>query len=96
MKIFEAIVDDGNDVFKSKGYAETEKDFKRIYGGNGEFVRVTDITAKYPLDTMKVYEALEGHGFGIVEAQYIKAILDNALAAPVPAPRAPRVRKPKI
>lgn len=47
MKLFEVIIDDGANVYKEYGCAKNKKEFERIYGGNGEFVKLTDVTKDY-------------------------------------------------
>ena len=44
MKVFEVIVDDGKEVFKSVCSAKSKRALRKIYGGNGDFIKVTDIT----------------------------------------------------
>ena len=50
MKLFECIVDDGNNVFKSTVAARNKKELLNVYGGNGDFVKITDVTNDYFTD----------------------------------------------
>lgn len=47
MKLFECVVNDGINIFKSLGTAKSKKEFKEVYGGNGEFLSIKDVTSEY-------------------------------------------------
>ncbi len=47
MKIYEMIIDDGEQVFKAIRPAQNIKSLKAQYGGNGEFVRIKDVTEEW-------------------------------------------------
>ena len=44
MKAFEMIIEDGERVFKCVRPAKDINQVKQIYGGNGDFVRIKDVT----------------------------------------------------
>lgn len=70
-KMYEMIIDDGTSVFKCTRLAKNIKNLRDIYGGNGEFVRVKEVTEKFPISTNDVFEALKNARFGDVEAQAV-------------------------
>lgn len=81
MKLFECIVDDGKDVFKTLTAAKSRKALLDEYGGNGEFIRIKDITAEY--FTEGSVELLSDHllrmGWGEGERRIICALLESHL-----------------
>ncbi len=84
MKAYEMIIDDGH-VFKCVRPAESVKQLKYIYGGNGEMVRIKDVTEEYPLDLDYLRKVLRGQAnghFGEVETDIICSLVqrlyDNA------------------
>lgn len=44
MKLYEMIIDDGTEVFKAIRPAKDLKSLKTQYGGNGEIIRIKDVT----------------------------------------------------
>lgn len=83
MKLFECIVDDGKDVFKTLTAAKSRKALIDEYGGNGEFIRIKDITAEY--FTEGSVELLGDHllrmGWGEGERKILCALLETHLRA---------------
>lgn len=77
MKLFECIVDDGRVVFKSMLAAEDEETLLEIYGGNGEFVRIKDVTDDYLTEGSPhlLAENLRTIGWGEAEIALIVALL---------------------
>lgn len=78
MKLYEMIVDDGQNVFKAVRPAKDVKELKYIYGGNGEFVRIKDVTKDYPIDTeylRRVLRGKENGHFGEAETDIICALV---------------------
>lgn len=85
MKAYEMIIDGGEQVFKCVRPAKDIKQLKYIYGGNGEFVRIKDVTNDYPIDVDYLRDVLTGkHNghFGEVETDIICSVIqrtyDNA------------------
>ena len=74
-KMFEMIIDDGRDVFKVTRMGKDQKDMEERYGGNGEFVRVLDVTENFPISEDKLHAALTGAGFGEAERESIVSLL---------------------
>lgn len=58
------IIEDGENVFKAVRPANNIKELKSIYGGNGDFVRIKDVTTDYPIDTDYLRRVLTGREFG--------------------------------
>ena len=79
MRLYEVVVDDGRDVFKSVCCAASKRELKSVYGGNGEFLKVTDVTSDYPIDLDKVENALSKGEFGRNEIMLIKEIVTRGL-----------------
>lgn len=77
MKLFECIIDDGWDVFKSMLAAEDEETLLKIYGGNGEFVRIKDVTCNHLTDESPelLAKSLKSGGWGKAEIALIVALL---------------------
>ena len=44
MKLYECIIDDGTNVFKTVTAAKSKKELLNVYGGNGTFEKIKDIT----------------------------------------------------
>lgn len=85
MKAYEMIIDSGETVFKCVRPAKDIKQLKYIYGGNGEMVRIKDVTEEYGIDLDYLRDVLLGKQighFGKVEIDLIIAIMqrcyDNA------------------
>lgn len=82
MKLYEMIIDGGQDVFKMVRPAKDVKELKYIYGNNGEFVRIKDVTEDYPIDTeylRRVLTGKENGHFGEVETDIICALVGRFL-----------------
>lgn len=83
MKLFECIVDDGKDVFKTLTAAKSRKALLDEYGGNGDFIRIKDVTAEY--FTEQSVDLLDEHllrmGWGEGERKIICALLEAQIRA---------------
>ena len=79
MKLFECIVDDGTNVFKDYGTAKNKKDFQDIYGGNGEFIKITDISSEiFSEDSVgELDNNLKDNGWGYKERLLICSLLQE-------------------
>ena len=79
MKIFECVVDDGMEVFKTKVSAKNKKELIAEYSGNGEFLRIKDITNEYFTETSveKLRNDLIRAGWGEGETKLITALLEE-------------------
>ena len=76
-KMYTMIIDDGKDVYKVSRIAKNLKSLKNECGGNGEFIKITDTTEQHPISDLKVTEALKNAGFGKVEIEAIRTLLNN-------------------
>ena len=79
MKIYSTIIDDGKDVYKTFAYAKNKNELLKVYGGNGEFVKIKDITKEYQVDANQVRDTLLKGGFGLVEADLVFNVIMNSL-----------------
>jgi len=61
-RVYELILDDGQDVFKCLVPAKDVADACSYVRGNGEVVRCLDVTEKFPIDLDNVFQALNISG----------------------------------
>lgn len=47
MKLYNCIIDDGKSIFRAFLAAKNKKELFDVYGGNGKFEKITDVTAEY-------------------------------------------------
>ena len=71
-KMYEMIIDCGDQVIKVNRPGKSAADVKKRYSGNGEYIKVTDVTEDYPIDAYKVMSALAAAGFGETEQEAIR------------------------
>lgn len=71
MKKFMVYVDDSENLMKLAIPAKSVKAAKEYASGNGEIIKVSDVTADYPISADKVYNALKKDGFGVAEIDFI-------------------------
>ena len=74
-KMYEMIIDCGDQVIKVNRLGKSAADVKKRYSGNGEYIKVTDVTEDYPIDAHKVMRALAAAGFGEVEQEAVRHLL---------------------
>lgn len=82
MRLFEVIVKDADDsVFIAKTACKNKKQLMERYGGNGEFIRVTDITEDYFNENSVSYlmDSLEKTGWGEGEKCLLIGLLEEHL-----------------
>ena len=79
-KMFEMYIDDGQDIIKAARIGKSAADIKKRYSGNGEFVKVADVTEDYPINEYKVMDALAAAGFGEAEQEAIRHLLRTGYA----------------
>lgn len=83
MKAYEMIIENGvydNQVYKVVRPAHNEKQLKVRYGGNGEFVRIKDVTEFYQIDLDALRRTLTGKQtgiFGEVETDIIVSLVQQ-------------------
>jgi len=78
--MFEAIIDAGDSAFKVNRLARDEQDFNSMYGGNGEIVRLRDVTEDFPISENSLRSALESANFGEAEIQAMVHLLTSGYA----------------
>ncbi|MFG6325251.1 MAG: hypothetical protein K1W00_00220 [Lachnospiraceae bacterium] len=79
MKLFRCIVDDGENVFKTLTAAKNKKELLEVYGGNGTFEKIEDVTNEYFTEKSVEYLAtsLRCTSWGEGEINIICALLDE-------------------
>lgn len=79
MKLFECIIDDGKDVFKTLTASKNKKELLSVYGGNGSFEKITDVTNEYliPESVEKLKCDLQRTGWGKGEIEIICALVEE-------------------
>ena len=77
MRAFEMIIEDRDDVYKLVRPAKSEKQLKEIYGGNGEFVRIKDVTEDTIICLKNLRETLEKAGYGKNETDIIVSMIQK-------------------
>ena len=81
MKKYLAYMDDGHNCFKLAIPADSVKAAKKYVAGNGEVIKVSDVTEEYPISLEKVGQALFAAGFGEYEVDFItRALLQINIA----------------
>jgi hypothetical protein len=78
LKKYLVYMDDGKDVFRLAIPAENKKAAADYVKGNGEIVKITDVTDRYPISLEYVYKALTSAGFGETETDLITRTLLQA------------------
>ena len=76
-KAYEMIIEDGMTVFKCVRPSESEKQLRSTYGGNGEFVRVKEVTKDYPINLEHLRRTLERAGYGEPEIDIIVTMVSD-------------------
>ena len=76
-KMLEIIIEDSESIYKHYGFYENEEEVINDIRGNGEIIRIRDVSDLFPLDISKVFCALVNNGFGNIEANAIYALLNR-------------------
>lgn len=71
LKKYFVYLDDGNDVLKIAVPAESEEAAKKFCEGNGEIVKVKEITSEVQIEADAVAYALKGQNFSETEIDLI-------------------------
>lgn len=74
LKAYEAILDDGKDLYKLHVPGYSRKDVEATWAGNGEFVRVKPVPEMMP-DADKVADAMKKDGFCDAQCDLVSRIL---------------------
>ena len=74
-KLYKVIFEDAYDVYKELIPAENEKEARKEVEGNGEIIKITDVTTDYPISIGKVMDALKVNNFGKTERTIIERLL---------------------
>lgn len=76
-KIFKCIIDDGRNVFKEYLPAKTKKELLSVWGGNGDFEKIEDVTKDFPIDIDKLRDTLQKAGYGVPEERLICYLVEQ-------------------
>lgn len=80
MKLYECIIDDGTNVFKTVTAAKNKKELLNVYGGNGTFEKIKDITKDTQhMGVDYLRESLRTTGWGEKEITLLTALLQQHL-----------------
>ena len=79
MRLFRCIVDDGCDIFKTFVPARNKNELLKVYGGNGDFIIIEDVTNLFINNNIiNAIEAdLQKAGWDEIQIRFIKAILER-------------------
>lgn len=79
MKLFKCIIDDDKNVFKAFVAAKSKKELLYVYGGNGTFEKIQDVTKDYfiPESVKKLNDDLLIMQWGEGERRLICALLQQ-------------------
>jgi hypothetical protein len=78
-RMYEMVIKDGENAYVVNRIALNEEDIKRRYGGNGEFVRIQDVTEEFPISEKGLRNALAVK-FGDTEVEAIVHLLISGYA----------------
>lgn len=81
MKLYRCLVNDGNIIFETFTAAKNKTELMEVYGGNGEFEKVQDVTKEYFTESSpdKLRTDLRMNGWGKAETELISALLEEHL-----------------
>lgn len=84
VKMYECIIDDGENVFKETVPAKNKKELLSVYGGNGTFEKIKDVTKDYFGDDIEnavdiLRRTLQVGGYGYPENLLICYLLEEHL-----------------
>lgn len=68
-------LEDGDEVYRVAIPARNEKEARKFVEGNGEVIKVKDVTDDYPISIDKVINALKTCQFGDTEVDLIQRTL---------------------
>ena len=79
MRLFKCIIDDGCDIFKTFVPARNKNELLKVYGGNGDFIIIEDVTNLFINNNIiNAIEAdLQKAGWDEIQIRFIKAILER-------------------
>ena len=82
MKLYKCIISDRSNgqVFQRVTAAKNKKELLSVYGGNGDFEKITDVTNDYPIDIDFLRNTLEtvfGEGETALITELVQAHMDG-------------------
>lgn len=75
LKKYFVYIEDGKRIYKEAVPAETAEAAEKYCEGNGEIIKIKDITEETPIDAVAVAYALSSQGFGEAEIDLITKTL---------------------
>ena len=81
MRKFIVYMHDMRDIFKVAVPAKSEKAARDFVQGNGEIIKIKDVTEEWPISLDKISLALKRAEFGEIEIQFItRCLQENNIA----------------
>lgn len=79
MKLYNCIIDDGKNIFRAYCATKNKKELLDVYGGNGKFEKIEDVTNEYliPDSVSKLDSDLLRMGWGEGERRLICALVEE-------------------
>lgn len=79
MKLFRCIVSDGENVYQTLATAKNKKELFEVYGGNGKFEKIEDVTNDYFSENSVdcLHTSLKRTGWGEGEINLLCALLEQ-------------------
>lgn len=77
MKAYKMIIEDEENAYKVIRPADSVKQLKSMYGGNGEFVSIKEVTSEYPINLDMLRSTLAKACYGTVEIDIIISIMQR-------------------
>lgn len=78
MKVFRCVIDDGDNAYVIKTVAKDEKELLNVYGGNGEFLKIEDVTESHQVDVLQLENDLKTIGYSNVAIGIITSVLKES------------------
>lgn len=78
MKLYECIVNDGKNIFKTITASKNKKELLNMCGGNGTFTKITDVTKEYnAISVDMLTDTLQKAQYDKAEIELITALLEE-------------------
>lgn len=90
MKIFTAVFETEDEVFKVTRMSQSQQAFKNLYGGNGHIIKLTDTTQDWLTESHtffsengqnQLYRTLLNAEYGNTEIMFIQDLIQNFIKA---------------
>lgn len=77
LKVFRCVVDDGEDAFVTYTTASSKEEIIDVYGGNGEFLKIEDVTAKVVIKKENIAKLLKEAGLNKMQVSLISGLIEQ-------------------